>query len=398
MNKGALSNLRVIDISTVVAGGMASSMFADHGAEVLKIENPRAGDPARALAPQKNGVSLWHKIAGRNKKSLSLSLSKPKGADILRRLVVDADVLIENFRPGTLERWGLSPQSLQSINPALIIVRISGYGQDGPYASRPGFGTAAEAMTGLPMRSGWPEDPPALCSIPLADNLAGLFAAFSAMFGIYNRDHGTGTGQVVDIGLYEPLFRIIEDQVVKFDQLGLMPQRMGNRMPGAAPRGSFRTKDGRWIALSTASDAPTQRLLASIGGPALAADPRFMTNAGRLSNVDALEVIIADWILERTQAEALAIFESEDVSASSLLDVSQIFEDPQIQYRNNIITVQDPQLGSVRVPGVVPKFTETPGRVEHLSVAIGSHNDEIYRGRLGISTEDLCALASEGVI
>jgi crotonobetainyl-CoA:carnitine CoA-transferase CaiB-like acyl-CoA transferase len=398
VNKGTLDGLRVIDISTVVAGGMASSMFADHGAEVLKIENPRAGDPARGLEPQKEGVSLWHKVAGRNKKSLSLNLSKPMGADILRRLVVDADILIENFRPGTLERWDLSPETLLSINPALVIVRISGYGQSGPYAARPGFGTAAEAMTGLPMRSGFPDDPPALCPMPLADNLAGMFAAFSAMFGIFNRDHGTRSGQVVDISLYEPLFRIIEDQVIKFDQLGSMPQRMGNRMPGSAPRGSFRTKDGRWIALSSASDAPAQRLLNSIGGPALAADPRFLRNADRLNNVEMLEKVIADWISEHTQAEALAIFERDQVSASGLLDISQIFEDPHIRHRNNIVTVEDPELGPVRVPGIVPKFTETPGNVQHLSVAIGSHNDEIYGGRLGISAEELSALASDGVI
>jgi crotonobetainyl-CoA:carnitine CoA-transferase CaiB-like acyl-CoA transferase len=398
MNKGALSALRVIDISTVVAGGMATSMFADHGAEVLKIEDPRTGDPARGLQPQKDGVSLWHKVAGRNKKSLSLNLSKPKGADILRRLITDADILIENFRPGTLERWGLSPESLHSINPALIIVRISGYGQYGPYATRPGFGTAAEAMTGLPMRSGFPDDPPALCPMPLADNLAGIFAAFSAMFGIFNRDHGTGKGQVVDIGLYEPLFRIIEDQVVRFDQLGTMPQRMGNRMPGSAPRGSFRTKDGRWIALSSASDAPARRLLASIGGPALAADPRFLTNSDRLENVEALEEVIATWIAKHTQAEALAIFERDEVSASGLLDIAQIFDDPHIQRRENIVTLEDPQLGAVRVPGIVPKFTETPGNVDHLSVALGSHNEEIYGGRLGISAEELRALTSDGVI
>jgi crotonobetainyl-CoA:carnitine CoA-transferase CaiB-like acyl-CoA transferase len=398
MSQGALSSLRVIDVSTVVAGGMASSMFADHGAEVLKIEDPRTGDPARSLEPLKDGVSLWHKVAGRNKKSLSLNLSKPQGAEILRRLIADTDVLIENFRPGTLERWGLSPQSLHSINPRLVIVRISGYGQDGPYASRPGFGTAAEAMTGLPMRSGFPDGPPALCSMPLADNLTGIFAAFSAMFAIYNRDHGTGAGQVVDIGLHEPLFRVIEDQVVGFDQLGRTPRRMGNRMPGSAPRGAFRTKDDRWVALSAASDPPARRLLTSIGGPALAADPRFLTNADRIRNAEMLESLIAAWIAERTQEEVLAIFEHDAVSASGLLDIAQIFADPHIQHRNNIITVADPQLGAVKVPGIVPKFSATPGNVVHLSVALGSHNDEIYGKRLGLSAEELRALARDGVI
>jgi crotonobetainyl-CoA:carnitine CoA-transferase CaiB-like acyl-CoA transferase len=234
--------------------------------------------------------------------------------------------------------------------------------------------------------------------MPLADNLAGIFAAFSAMFGIFNRDHGTGKGQVVDIGLYEPLFRIIEDQVPLFDQLGHIPQRMGNRMPGSAPRGTFRTKDGRWIALSSASDAPARRLLNAIGGPQLASDPRFVTNVDRLEHVASLETVIADWISQRTQTEVLELFEREEVSASGLLDITQIFGDPHMQQRSNIVTVADPELGRVKVPGIVPKFTETPGDISHLSVARGSHNAEIYGERLGISADELRALAGDGVI
>lgn len=398
MAKGSLLGLRVIDISTVVAGGMASSMLADHGAEVLKIEDPRTGDSARTLEPLKDGLSLWHKVAGRNKKSLSLNLGKPEGASLLRRLVEDADILIENFRPGTLERWGLGWDTLSAINPRLVLVRISGFGQDGPYAKRPGYGTVAEAIAGLPMRTGFPGGPPMLSSIPLADNIAGLFAAFSAMFAIYNRDHGSGVGQVVDIGLYEPLLRVLEDQVIAFDQLGRVPKRMGNRMPGSAPRGAFETKDGRWVALSSSSDKVAQRLLVVIGGAELVADPRFLTNGDRIKNADALEGEIGRWISQRTQAEVLELFERGDVAATALLDIEQIFQDPHVAYRQNIVSVADAVLGAARVPGVVPKFSETAGEVEHLSVPLGEHNEEIYGGRLGLSRAELDELAVKCVI
>lgn len=398
MGAGTLSGLRVIDISTVVAGGIASSMMGDHGAEVLKIEDPRAGDAARTLAPHKDGLSLWHKVAGRNKKSLSLNLGKPEGAEILRDLIKCTDILIENFRPGTLERWGLGWDVLSKINPRLVMVRISGFGQDGPYAGRPGFGTVAEAMAGIPSRTGFPGGPPLLSSMPLADNVTGLFAVFSAMFAIYERDHGSGLGQVVDLGLYESLFRIIEDQVIGFDQLGLIPKRMGNRMPGTAPRGAFQSSDEAWIAIATSSDKSAHRLLTCIGGPALAEDPRFVLNADRVSNAAAIEAVIAAWVGARTQAEALEIFEREDVVATALLSIDQIFNDPHIRHRENIVTVNDDALGHVRVQGVVPKFSHTPGQVMHLSVALGHHNHEVYGGLLGMTTDKLDALKQQGVI
>jgi crotonobetainyl-CoA:carnitine CoA-transferase CaiB-like acyl-CoA transferase len=314
------------------------------------------------------------------------------------RLIEDTDVLIENFRPGTLERWGLGWDRLSAVNPRLVMVRISGFGQDGPYAKRPGFGTVAEAMAGLPMRTGFPDGAPLLSSLPLADNIAGLFAAFSAMFALYNRDHGSGVGQVIDIGLHEPIFRILEDQVIGFDQLGRVPQRMGNRMPGAAPRGAFQSKDERWIAIAVSTDKAAQRLLTSISGPALAEDPRFQTNADRVKNVAALDGLIGQWIGERSADEVLAIFERDDVVAISLLDIGQIFEDPQILHRQNIVSVADALLGSVRVPGVVPKFSETPGEVAHLSAALGEHNQEIFGERLGLTADQIKALANNGVI
>lgn len=398
MSGGALAGLRVLDVSTVISGSTASSMLADHGAEVLKIEDPRSPDPSRQLEPRKDGVSLWHKVAGRNKKALTLNLGMPAGAAILRRLVATSDVLIENFRPGTMEKWGLGWEALEKENPKLVMVRISGYGQDGPYAKRPGFGTIAEAMSGLPYRTGFPGGPPVFSPLALADQVTGLFAAFSTMFALYNRDHGTGRGQVVDMGLYETLFRLGEDQAIAYDQVGKMFERMGNRVATAAPRGAFQAKDGNWIAISAFSDRTVKRLLASIGGPELADDPRFANNQARVRHVEQLEALIGRWVSERTQAEVLELFAQEDVVGGKVYDIAQIFSDPQYQHRDNIVPIDDPELGTVRVVGVVPKFTRTPGEIEHLSVAVGHHNEEIYCGRLNISRAELESLRAQGVI
>lgn len=398
MSGGALAGLRVLDVSTVISGSTASSMLADHGAEVLKIEDPRSPDPSRQLEPRKDGVSLWHKVAGRNKKALTLNLGMPAGAAILRRLVATSDVLIENFRPGTMEKWGLGWEALEKENPKLVMVRISGYGQDGPYAKRPGFGTIAEAMSGLPYRTGFPGGPPVFSPLALADQVTGLFAAFSTMFALYNRDHGTGRGQVVDMGLYETLFRLGEDQAIAYDQVGKMFERMGNRVATAAPRGAFQAKDGNWIAISAFSDRTVKRLLASIGGPELADDPRFANNQARVRHVEQLEALIGRWVSERTQAEVLELFAQEDVVGGKVYDIAQIFSDPQYQHRDNIVPINDPELGTVRVVGVVPKFTRTPGEIEHLSVAVGHHNEEIYCGRLNISRAELESLRAQGVI
>lgn len=398
MSGGALAGLRVLDVSTVISGSTASSMLADHGAEVLKIEDPRSPDPSRQLEPRKDGVSLWHKVAGRNKKALTLNLGMPAGAAILRRLVATSDVLIENFRPGTMEKWGLGWEALEKENPKLVMVRISGYGQDGPYAKRPGFGTIAEAMSGLPYRTGFPGGPPVFSPMALADQVTGLFAAFSTMFALYNRDHGTGRGQVVDMGLYETLFRLGEDQAIAYDQVGKMFERMGNRVATAAPRGAFQAKDGNWIAISAFSDRTVKRLLASIGGPELADDPRFANNQARVRHVEQLEALIGRWVSERTQAEVLELFAQEDVVGGKVYDIAQIFSDPQYQHRDNIVPIDDPELGTVRVVGVVPKFTRTPGEIEHLSVAVGHHNEEIYCGRLNMSRAELESLRAQGVI
>ena len=307
--------------------------------------------------------------------------------------------LIENFRPGTMEKWGLGWDDLEKVNPNLVMIRISGYGQDGPYSHKPGFGTIAEAMAGLPIRNGLPDGVPMLSPFAMADTVAGLFSAFSAMFGVFSRDHGCGKGQVIDIGLHEPLFRIIEDQVPAYDQAGIVPQKMGNRVSWSAPRGVFQSRDGYHIALSAVSPRTIARLLTVIGGPELARDQRFQTNKLCVENVEDLEGYISRWIGERTQAEVLDIFEREDVVSGPLYDIERIMSDPHYAHRESILSIEDEDLGTaVKVPGVFPKFSETPGHIEHLGASLGYHNDEVYRGRLGLSTEQIESLRASGVI
>ncbi|HSV84573.1 MAG TPA: CoA transferase [Ramlibacter sp.] len=400
--KGPLVGLKVLDASTVVAGGFASSMLGDMGAEVIKVENPQGGDSNREMAPRKDGVSLWHKVTARNKKSITLDLRQSTGQDLFRQLCAKADVVIENFRAGTMEKWGLGYEALSAANPGLVMLRISGYGQDGPYAHRSGFGTVAEVMSGLTARSGFPDSPPQLSSIPLADEQSGMFGAYAILAAIFRRDHatdeGAGKGQVIDIALYEPLFRMIEEQVINYDQLGQTTGRIGNRMLINAPRGLFKTKDERWVAISAFTQSTVNRLCRVIGGDALVNDPRIQGAPNRVANVEWLEGVIGGWMARHTEEEILAVFEREDVVGCGLWDVQRIMDDPQFLHRGNIVKVQDPQLGEVRVHGVVPKFSDTPGAVNHLGVPLGQNNDEIYRDWLGLGEAEIRQLQSREVI
>jgi crotonobetainyl-CoA:carnitine CoA-transferase CaiB-like acyl-CoA transferase len=296
-----------------------------------------------------------------------------------------------------MEKWGLGWEDLKKVNPRLVMLRISGYGQGGPYSDRPGFGMIAEAMSGVAYRTGYPDGPPIFSSLPLADYTTGLFGAFSTMFAIYNRDHGTGNGEMIDLALFEPLFRMMEDQVIAHDQLGAVFGRMGIRSTMSAPRGIFATKDDKWIVISAVTDATAFRLMRTVGGTELELDPRFATNASRIEHVDALEGAITDWIKARTQEEVLETFRKHDVVASGVYDIKQIFSDMQYQYRQNIVSVEDPELGPVRVPAVLPKFLNTPGAIDHLSVPLGSNTDEVLRN-LGLAAAEIDKLRGDGVI
>lgn len=395
---GPLRGLRVIDAGTMIAGPLAATQLADFGADVIKVEMPGIGDSMRHWAPLKEGQSLWWKVIGRNKRLITLTLSKPRGQELFRELVRDADIVIENYRPGTFERWGLSYAELAKVNPGLVMVRVSGFGQTGPYAKRGGYGTIAEAFSGIPSFTGFPDRPPTLPGFPMADSVASTFAAMSAMFAIYNRDNGGGVGQEIDVSLYEPLFRLVESQVIGFDQLGIVKQRQGNRLAEDSPRNTYETRDGRWIGISASSQRTFERLASAMGMPDLITDPRFVDNSSRCANDVALDTRIAAWFKERDCGAIMALFEKAEVVAGPVLDIRDIFNDPHYVARQNIVSVPDGDFGHVRMQGVTPKFARTPGEVRHSGGALGADNRAIFIDELKLSESEFSALQSEGVI
>lgn len=395
---GPLQGLRVIDAGTMIAGPLAATQLADFGADVIKIEMPGVGDSIRSWAPLKEGRSLWWKVIGRNKRLITLSLSSPEGQEIFRALARTADIVIENYRPGTFERWGLGYADLARINPGLVLVRVSGFGQTGPYAKRGGYGTIAEAFSGIPSFTGFPDRPPTLPGFPMADSVASTFAAMAAMFALYNRDHNSGRGQEIDVSLYEPLFRLVEAQVIGFDQLGIVKKRQGNRLAEDSPRNTYRTSDDRWIGISASSQRTFERLAKAMDMPELIDDMRFVDNASRCANDVALDTLIAHWFEKRSASEILALFEQADVVAGPVLDIRDIFADPHYLARQNIVQAEDDDFGSVRMQGVVPKFKETPGEVRHAGRALGADNRAVYVGELGLSEERFAELLGRGVI
>jgi succinyl-CoA--D-citramalate CoA-transferase len=395
-----LDGLRVIDAGTMIAGPFGGTMLADLGADVIKIEKPHAGDPMREWSPIKDGRSLWWKVTGRNKRLITLDLSAPRGRELFLRLVETADAVIENFRPGTLERWGLGYAELASVNPRLILVRVSGYGQTGPYASRPGYGTVAEGVSGIPSFTGFPDRPPTLSAFPLADALAAVFGVTGLLSAIYERDvSGSGLGQEVDVSLYEPLFRLAESQVIGYDQLGLVKGRRGNRLEEDSPRNAYETATtGEFITISASSDRTFARLATAIGRPELAADPAYRDNVSRIANSDALDEIISDWIGERPTEDALRTFTEFDVVAGKIYTIRDIFDDAHYQAREDIVEVSDPDFGRLKMPGVFPRFSRGAGRVRWAGGDMGAHNAEVFKGVLGLTDEQIAAAQEEGVI
>jgi len=394
---GPLSGLTVLDLSTIVSGGTATSFLADFGARVIKIEHPKGGDPLRSWGPFVAGQSVWWKVVSRNKRSITLNIGQPQGQRILEDLASRADVLVENFRPGTLERWGLGPDRLLERYPRLVILRISGFGQTGPYSHRPGFGTVAEAMSGLVAISGFPDSPPLVPPFPMADEIAGLLGAWAAVAAVHHRDR-SGLGQVVDISLYEPLFRLLIPYVTQYTAAGIAAQRTGNHFPDAAPRNLYRAADGTWIAVSATSQRVFERLAAAIGRPDLVDDPRFRDNAARVGHLGELDAIIGAWIAARSPEDILTRLDQSGAVAGPVYDVPRILGDGQYAARENVISVRDPDLGDVRMVGLVPKFSRTPGEVVHPGPSLGEHNEEIYGAWLGLDDAALARLAEEGVI
>ena len=402
---GPLDGLRVLDLSIIVAGGTASSLMADFGAEVIKVERPGSGDSLRNWGPFYNGVSLWWKVHSRNKQSITLNMADSRGQELLKRLASQADVLIEGFRPGTLERWGLGPTDLHdpSVNPGLVILRFSGFGQTGPYKDRPGFGTIAECMSGYIGMTGFPDTPPNLPPVPLADEIAGVFGAMAGMMAIYRRDADrkageSGSGQVVDLSLFEPLFRLCIPHLTIFDRLGEIRERIGNDFPDAAPRSLFRTADDRWLGLSATSQNTWEGLAHAMGFDALIDDARFANNAARLENKDALNEILQSWLSNRPTSEIMDELIPAGGVVGPVYNSADIMADPHYQDRDDIVEMDDPELGNTRMIGLVPKFSETPGALRHMGPTVGQHNATVYGDWLGLNETELAELSDAGII
>lgn len=396
--KHALAGIKVIDAATVIAGPTIGMLLGDFGADVLKIEHPR-GDVLRNTGAQKDGVGLWFKMANRNKRAITLSLSKPKGAELFKEMIKTTDVLIENFRTGTMERWGLGWEDLRKINPRLVMVRVTGFGQTGPYRERPGFGTIAEAFSGFAAITGEADGPPTLPAFGLADGIAASYGTFALMFALYHRDaQGSGKGQYIDLSIYEPIFQVLGPQPLQYDQLGEVQQRWGNRSKNNAPRNTYKTKDGHWVAISTNSPAIVTRVLTLCGGEDVANDPRFQTPQSRVEHIEEVDGIVAGWIKDRNLDVVLQAFEEAEAAIGPAYNIAQIFEDPQYQARNDIVEVPDEDLGPIRMTGAFPVLSETPAEIRHAGPRKGQHNDEIYREELGLSEEEVAALRDDGVI
>ncbi len=392
-----LAGIRVLDIATMAAAPWAATYLAELGADVIKVEYPKIGDHQRRWGTPKNGVALFWKSMGRNKRSITLNLGKPRGAAIFKRLVAGADVVIENFRPGTLERWGLGYEELKAIRPGLIMLRITGFGQNGPYHTRPGFGTLAESLSGFAHLTGAPDGAPTLPNGPLADGLAGMTGAFALMVALYYRDARGGVGQMIDLSLYEPLLRLVEPALLDYDQLGIARGRVGNRSDHVAPRSLYKCGDDRWVAISASAQSIFERLMSAIGRPELIADPRFYVNSARLAHIDELDAVISEWIGARPREEVLARLEEAEVAIAPVYDIPDVFADEHFKARESLVAVDDPDFGSIRLVNVVPRFSETPGRITSTGPTLGQHNAEIYR-EIDLTEDDLARLTEEGVI
>jgi len=396
--RGPLAGLRVLDLSTVVAGPFAATLLADYGADVLKVEMPGAGDALRALPPHKDGVPLWWKVTNRNKKGVTLDLHSQTGRDLLAKLVAGRDVLVENFRPGTLDRWGITREWLQAINPQLTILRVTGFGQTGPYKNRPGFARVFEAMSGFTRMCGEEGGTPLHLGYPISDAIGGLFGALGVLAALYRlQEDPSSRGQEIDCSMTEAMLRTLDFLAIEYDQLGTVRTASGNRSQYAAPGNIYATRDGKWASIAASTQSIFERLCAALGLEALLADPRFADNPSRVSNRDAIDGIVGDAIGRLTLAELRERLNAHEVGFSPIYDASDVFTDPQFVAREAIVRVPDGELGEVRMQCVVPRFSETPGAVHRAGPALGEHNDEVYRA-LGLAADEIDRLRIIGVI
>jgi crotonobetainyl-CoA:carnitine CoA-transferase CaiB-like acyl-CoA transferase len=396
--RGPLHGLRVVEAATLAAGPLVATALGEFGAEVIKVEQPGVGDPMRTWGDRKDGVGLVWKSVSRNKRCVTLDLRRPEGQELFHRLLAITDVLVVGNRPSALVRWGIDYDSVHAAHPHIVMLHVSGYGRGGPASDRPGYGTLAEAMSGFAHLTGQPDGPPTLPPFMLADGVASLAATYAVMMALYHRDVHGGGGQLVDVNLIEPLARLIESAPLAYDQLGVIPGRVGNRLDASAPRNAYQTADDKWLAISSASPNIAMRVYRVIGRPDLAENPDYVDPLRRQTHALEVDALVAEWVHGRTLAEAMALLEQAQVAAAPIYDAQQLLADEHLAARGTFVRVDDPDLGSMQVQGPVAVLSETPGRVEHLGSPLGADNDAVFGGLLGVEAECLVALRAEGII
>ena len=395
---GALTDIRVIEMGTLLAGPFCGQQLADHGAEVIKIEPPGTGDPMRVWGQEKaDGKSLWWPVVGRGKKSVTINLREATGQDLVRQLAANADVLVENFRPGTLEKWGLSPAELHAVNPRLIITRVSGYGQSGPYASQPGFGAIGEAIGGIRYTTGDPEKMPSRTGISIGDTLTAMFATIGTLNALHARQR-TGKGQVVDAALYESVLAVMESLLTEYHVAGFIRERTGSMIPNIAPANVYPTRDGKMHLISGNQDTVWRRLAEAMGRPELGDDPRYATHLARGDNQLELDELIAEWTATVDAEDLHRLLNEHGVPNGQMYRAPEMLADEHFAARQAIAWVDNPDFGSIPMQNVVPKLSDTPGEIEWSGPTLGEHNDEVFGGILGLDADAVAQLRADGVI
>ena len=396
MNPAPLHGLRVIEMGTLIAGPFAARLLAEFGAEVIKIEPPEGGDPLRRWRKLHQGTSLWWFLQARNKKSVTVNLKTEAGQEIVRDLAATADVLIENFRPGTLEKWGLGWERLSEVNPRLVMVRISGFGQTGPYRDQPGFGAIGESMGGLRYLTGYPDRPPVRVGVSIGDSIAALHGVIGALAALRHRDR-TGRGQVVDVALYEAVFNLMESLLPEYGMFQMVRERTGSSLPGIVPSNTYLTRDGKYVVIGANADSIFKRMMRAIGRDDLADDPGLAHNDGRVARTEEIERAIGDWTARCDLDEILRVLGAAEVPSAKIYDIADIVADPHYQARGMFERLQLSDGQELLVPGIVPKLSETPGTTQWLGPELGAHTSEVLSA-LGYDAEAVAALRSEGVI
>ena len=395
---GPLNGIRILDVATFIAGPFCATLLAEFGADVIKVEMPGRGDPMRQMGQQRNGVGLTWAQEARNRRGITCDMRHPTGQRLARELAGHCDVLVENFRPGTMERWNLGYDALSDINPRLVMVRVSGYGQTGPYSEKPGFGRVAQAYGGLTYLAGFPDRPPVTPGSPtIADYLAGLYGAYSTLVALEHR-RTTGRGQAIDISLFEGVFRILDNLTIAYQKLGLVRERSGTATANVVPHNHYPTRDGKWVAVACTTDRIFERLAEAMGRAGMGNDPRYATGAARVKNREEVDAAVSAWTRTLDVDDLVRELDDREVPVSPINSIADIFRDPHFAARGSIVEVDDPVLGPTKMPGVVPRLSDSPGRVDRLAPALGEHNEEVYGELLGLDAADLASLSEEGVI